>query len=51
MAKDSGAGQRICISNASRVVEAPESKPSFWEGMFAVYFPLLTELLKYTKLW
>lgn len=24
--------------------------PHFWEGMFAIYFPLLTELLKYTKL-
>ena len=24
--------------------------PRFWEGMFAIYFPLLTELLKYTKL-
>lgn len=50
MAKQSIAGSRICISAGSHIIKWQKVSPCPWEGMFAIYFPLLTELLKYTTL-
>lgn len=49
--KRDGKAQKCWLEDfGSRIAKQTESKASSWEGMFAIYFPLLTELLKYTKL-